>query len=200
MNQLLNKARGLYIDRQRIALAGFLIMFTTIFYLFYSNGIDSIVEPPSDWFSGGWVQGGFEVVVSFNTVGFFLTFSVMVFFYAFWNWAFMPGPAATFTRSVLQGVFGFNTKITQLLGKHFRVYLTDEEYVDVKCRIKEPGSGEWFVYQLTSPVIHSEKGNEIALRHGMAFKKNRLTTWVTHDELHLRTILLAKALRIANRQ
>ena len=174
-------------------------MFTTIFYLFYSNGIDSIVEPPSDWFFGGWAQG-VEVVLSFNTVGFFLTFSVMVFFYAFWNWAFMPGPAATFTRSVLQGVFGFNTKITQLLGKHFRVYLTDDEYVNVKCRIKEPVSGEWFVYQLTSPMIHSENGKEIALRHGMAFRKNRLTTWVTHDELHLRTILLAKALRIANRQ
>jgi hypothetical protein len=199
MNQLLNKARGLYIDRQRIALAGFLIMFTSILFLFYSNGIDSIVEPPIDWEPTGWSQG-ITVIASFNTVGFFLTFSVMVFFYAFWHWAFMPGPAATYTTSVLHGVFGYDVKIVQLLGKRFRIYLSEAEFIDVRCRIKEQGSGEWFVYQLKSPIVQSTNSKEIALRHGMSLKENRFTTWVTHDELHHRTFLLAKAIAIANKQ
>ncbi len=198
MDKLLNKARGLYIDRQRIALAALIAMYAASFILFYSNGIDSILkDPPIDWIPAGWAQG-FEVVASFNTVGFFLAFSVMMFFYAFWHWAFMPSPAVTYTISILKGVFGQKSKITQSLGKRFRVYVSDTEFIDVKCRIREQESGEWFVYKLTSPIISSEKREDIALRHGMAVRNNRFTTWVAHDELHHRSILLAKAISLAS--
>jgi hypothetical protein len=196
MNQLLKSAQGLYIDKQRIALAALIAIFSITFVLFYSNGIDVIVEEPPI-LPAGWAEG-WSVVASFNTVGFFLAFSVMVFFYAFWSWAFMPAPATAYTIGVLQGVFGPKVKITQSIGKRFKVHLGEDRYILLRCKIKEQGSGDWFVYRLTSHEIMRADKDIIAMRHGMSIRNNRFTTWVSHDELHSRSLLLAKAIAIAS--
>ncbi len=196
MDNLLKRAQGLYMDRQRIALAAILVVFSITFVLFYSNGIHEIGNVPADWIPAGWGQG-IEVIASFNTVGFFLAFSVMVFFYAFWSWAFMPSPAAAYTMGVLRGVFGPKAKITTSIGRRFRVSLSDDEFIDIRCRVKEQGSNNWFVYKFTSHKMSSTNLEEIALRHGMSAKEGRFTTWISHDELHHRSILFAKAIAIA---
>lgn len=195
MDRLLEQARALYVDRQRIALAATIVMFSVTFYLFYSPGIYAIPSEPPVW-PPGWVQG-FRIVYSFNTVGFFLAFSIMVFVYAFWCWAFLPLPAVNYTMAVLRGVFGPNAKIGQLSGKRFRVSLTETTWIDYACRIKEQGSGKWFAYRLTSSPVFSLHLDEIAMRHGMSVKNNRLGAWVYCDELHQTSILLAGALSLA---
>ncbi|UCE09332.1 MAG: hypothetical protein JSW61_10170 [Candidatus Thorarchaeota archaeon] len=195
MDRLLKRAQGLYLDRQRIALSAFMVVFVVTLYMFYSPGIVGIAEPP-EWFPPGWSEG-LEVVASFNTVGFLLAFAVMVFAYGFWQWAFLPTPAVSYTRTVLAGIFGRGAKVTQTIGKRFRVFLDGDAYVDVTCRIRGQGSGNWFAYRLTSSPISRTDAEDIALRHGMSVKKGRFTTWISNEELHSRTLLLAKAMYLA---
>lgn len=193
MDSLLIRAKGLYIDRQRIALATLSIVFTITFYVFYSPGIYTIVDGVPQAAPYGLVQG-FEIVYSFNTVGFFLAFSIMVFAYAFWSWAFLPTPAVSYTMGVLKGIAGPNTKIVHPFGKKFRIYFGQEEWVDVRCRIKGNGPEEWFLYRLESSRIYNPNLENIALRHGMSVSDDRFVTWVSNDELHSRTILMSKAI------
>jgi len=196
MDRLLEHAKSLYADRQRVALAAMMIAFSVTLYLFYSPGIYAIPAEPPIQLPPGWVQG-FEIVYSFNTVGFFLAFAVMVFMYAFWSWAFLPTPAVNYTSAVLRGIFGPRSPIAQSIGKRFRVVLNEKTWIDLTCHIKEQGSGAWFVYKLTSSPLRTSHLEEIALRHGFGTKDGRLTTWVSSDELHSRSILLAKAMALA---
>jgi hypothetical protein len=196
MDRLLEQARALYLDRRRIALAAMIVIFSVTFYLFYSPGIYAIPsEPPA--LPPGWVQG-FRIVYSFNTVGFFLASSIMVFVYAFWCWAFLPIPAVNYTIAVLRGVFGPGARISQLIGKRFKVLLTQTKWMDLTCQIKEHGSGMWFVYTLTSSPMSSRNLSDIAMRHGMSVLNNRLNAWVSSDELHQRSILMARAMSLAS--
>ena len=197
MDSLLISAKGLYKDRQRIALATLMIVFSIALYAFYTPGIYSISSDFPDWISGGWAQG-FEIVYSFNTVGFFLAFAIMAFAYAFWSWAFLPTPATAFTIGVLKGVFGSDTNIKQTIGKKFHITTSEGIEVDVKCRIKDHGTDDWFVYQLQSNEITSEDAHSIALRHGFSLIQNRISSWVSHDELHSRSLLLLKAIQMVS--
>jgi hypothetical protein len=196
MDRLLEQARALYADRQRIALAAMIVVFSVTVYLFYSPGIYSIPSAPPVW-PPGWVQG-FYIVYSFNTIGFFLAFSIMVFVYAFWSWAFLPIPAVNYTIAVLRGVFGPSVRIRQLVGKRFKILLTDKMWIDLVCHIKEHGSGMWFVYRVTSSPMKSPTLDDIAMRSGMSVIHSRLTAWVNDDELHQRSILLARAMSLAS--
>ncbi|MHA2140037.1 MAG: hypothetical protein ACXADC_18325 [Candidatus Thorarchaeota archaeon] len=194
MDQLLMKARALYKDREKIAFSALLIAGTVAFYLFYSSGIIGLTPP--DWFPRGWTQG-FEVVASLNTMGFFLAFALMVFAYSFWSWAFLPSPAAIYTRGVLRGILGSNVIIKQSIGKRFKVIFEDGRYINVSCRIKEPGGG-WFLYRLASSKMSGNRLDSIALRHGMSLQDGHFTSSVTSDELHHRTLLLAKAMNLVS--
>ena len=196
MDKLLVLSKGLYKDRQKIALATMMIIFTFAFYVFYSPGIYGLgTEPPAD-FPIGWTQG-FEVVYSFNTVGFFLAFALMAFAYAFWSWAFLPTPAVTYTMGILRGIFGRSANIKQSFGKRFKINLDSGAQITLTCRLREQGSGDWFVYRLESSIIQGKDVEDIALRHGMSMKKNRFVSWVGNDELHGRMLLLAKAISIS---
>ena len=67
MNQMLNRAKGLYIDRQRIALASMIIIFSISLYLFYGLEIlCSIILPPERFPNG--IVLGVEVVFALNTI------------------------------------------------------------------------------------------------------------------------------------
>ncbi|MHA1247059.1 MAG: hypothetical protein ACTSPE_07005 [Candidatus Thorarchaeota archaeon] len=193
MDRMLRRARALYQDRQRIALAALLVAFAATSYVFYHAPILKLGSEPPASLPQGWVEG-FEVVYSFNTVGFVLAISLMIFFYAFWTWAFLPKPAVDYTVAILQGIFGRRAKIRQYVGKKFRVFLGANRFVEVACRIRSPGSGEWFLYRIESSPIDSEGLQDIALRHGMHVHDGRLQTWVSNDELHHRLVLLASAL------
>ncbi|MFW9849210.1 MAG: hypothetical protein ACFFF4_08715 [Candidatus Thorarchaeota archaeon] len=193
MDNLLVRAKGLYIDRQRIALATIMIVFTVTFYVFYSPGIYTLVEGVPQQIQYGSVQG-IEIVYSFNTIGFFLAFSVMVFAYALWSWAFLPEPAVSYTLGVLKGIFGSKVKVKHRFGKRFSVTLDYGVDVNITCRIKGEGPEEWFVYRLESSTISRENIEEIALRHGMSVSEGRLVTWVSNEELHSRTILMGTAI------
>jgi hypothetical protein len=195
---LLKQARALYKDRIRIALAALIIVFSFAFYLFYSPGIISLgATPPDGVIPSGWTQG-FEVVASVNTLGFFLAVMLMTFIFRFWSWAFLPGPASTYTLSILKGILSSNSTIKHTFGKRFRVTLENGLQFDVKCRIKEKGTDEWFVYRLVSAQLHNEQLNNIALRHGFGVKKDRLVANISNDELHHRTFLLTKAMMMAS--
>ncbi|MHA2003586.1 MAG: hypothetical protein ACW960_05700 [Candidatus Thorarchaeota archaeon] len=193
MDQLLRKAGALYKEREKIAVSALLIAGTVAFYLFYSPGIFDLAPP--DWFPRGWIQG-FEVVASFNTIGFILALALMVLAYSFWTWAFLPSPAAIYTMGVLRGILGPDAIIKQTIGKKFRVMLESGSHVDVSCRIKGPG-GDWFHYQLTSSKMEGENLESIAFRHGMSFQDGYFTSHVSSEELHSRTLLLAKAMMLA---
>ena len=196
MDRLLMQAKGLYADRQKIALAALLIVFSITLFLFYSPGIYGFgVEPPS-WFPDGWSQG-LEVVVSFNTVAFFLAFSLMVFAYGFWSWAFLPSPATNYTLGVLRGIFGSDVNIKQRIGKQFKVLLSDEKFIDITCRIRGSGNGDWFIYHLVSSPMGNGALKNVALRHGFSLKKGRISSWISNEELHSRTLLLVKAMTLA---
>jgi len=191
---LLKQARALYKDRLRIALAAFIFVFAITFYLFYSPEIITLgAVPPSAVTPNGWTQG-FAVVASVNTIGFFSAIALMTLIFRFWSWAFLPGPASTFTLAVLRGILGSQTTIKPSLGKRFRVTLDNGLQFDVNCRIKEKDSGEWFAYRLVSTKWQSDELRNIALRHGFGVKDNRLVANVSNDELHLRTFLLTKAI------
>jgi hypothetical protein len=195
---LLKQARALYKDRIRIVLSLILIAFTATFYILYSGRIDSLI--PRDPFApdtGGWTAG-FSVIASFNTFGFLIAIALMAAGYKFWTWAFLPSPATTYTLAVLQGIFGDRVNIKQILGKRFRVTLEDNSGFDIRCRIHDRGAEEWFLYRLTSIQFETENLHNIALRHGFGVKNGRFVATVSNDELHHRTILLAKALTLAS--
>ena len=193
---LLKQAQALYNDRLRIALAAFIFVFAITFYLFYSPEIITLgAVPPVDVTPIGWTQG-FAVVASVNTIGFFTAIALMALIFRFWSWAFLPGPASTFTLAVLRGILGSQTTIRHTLGKRFRVTLENGLQFDVNCRIKEKDTGEWFAYRLISSKLQSDRLKNIALRHGFGVKDNRLVANVSNDELHQRTFLLAKAMMI----
>ncbi|MFX0053360.1 MAG: hypothetical protein ACFFAX_09075 [Promethearchaeota archaeon] len=190
MDELLTNARALYKEREKIAFSAILIVGTISFYLFYSPGIFDLTPP--EIFSDGWIQG-FEVIASYNTIGFFLALCLMVLAYSFWTWAFLPSPATIFTEGVLRGILGADVTIKQSIGKNFRVLLDDDRYIDVNCLIKG-ADGDWFNYRLTSSRLLGDNLEAIALRHGMSVKGSRLTSHVSNEELHARTLLLAKAM------
>ena len=197
MDSLLVRAKGLYVDRQRIALATVMIVFTVTFYVFYSPGIYTLVEGIPHQIQYGSVQG-IEIVYSFNTIGFFLAFSIMVFAYAVWSWAFLPSPAVSYTLGVLKGIFGPSVKIKHGIGKRFSLTLDNGVDVNITCRIKGDGPEEWFMYRLESSKFESPNLEKIALRHGMSVSDGRLVTWVSNDELHSRTLLMGNAISMAS--
>jgi hypothetical protein len=190
MDELLTNARALYKEREKIAISALLIVGTIAFYLFYSPGIFDLAPP--EMFPDGVIQG-FEVIASYNTIGFFLAVLLMVLAYGFWTWAFLPSPAAIYTEGVLRGILGPEVTINQSIGKSFRVLLEGDRYIDVSCRIKGT-NGNWFNYRLTSSKLHFDSLETIGLRHGMSVKDGRLTSRVSNEELHARTLLLAKAI------
>ena len=194
---LLKQARALYKDRLRIALAAFIVVFSITFYLFYNPEIISIgAVPPVGW-NQGWTQG-FAVVASVNTIGFCLSVVLIVLIFRFWSWAFLPGPALTYTLAILKGILGTKTTIRHTYGKKIRVTLENGLQFDVNCRIKEKGTDEWFVYRLVSTQLHCDQLRNIALRHGFGVKNDRLVASISNDELHHRTFLLTKAMMLAS--
>ena len=201
-DMLLKQARVLYKDRLRIASAAILLVFTATFFLFYSPGVITLGQTPPTGTPGpiaidsAWTQG-FAVVASVNTVGFLSAVALMVLIFKFWSWAFLPGPATTYTLAILKGILGPKTTIRNSLGKRFRVILENGVHFDVKCSIKEKNSDEWFVYRLISAQLQCAQLRNIALRHGFNVKDNRLVASVSNDELHHRTFLLTKAILIA---
>jgi hypothetical protein len=170
-----------------------MIVFTVTFYVFYSPGIYTLVEGTPTQPTYGSVQG-IEIIYSFNTIGFFLAFSVMVFAYALWTWAFLPSPALSYTLGVLRGIFGSSVSIRQRIGKRFTILLHSGIELCIKCRIKGEGPEDWFVYRLESSRFDDSNLENIALRHGMSVSDGRLVTWVTNDELHSRTLLMGTAI------
>ncbi|TFH04654.1 MAG: hypothetical protein E4H14_14295 [Candidatus Thorarchaeota archaeon] len=202
-DMLLKQARALYKDRLRIALAAILLVFTVTFFLFYSPEIITLgLTPPNDPTGpvapfSAWTQG-FAVVASVNTIGFLSAVALMVLIFKFWSWAFLPGPASTFTLAILKGILGSKTTIRHSLGKRFRVTLENGLQFDVKCSIKEKDTNEWFVYRLVSAQLQCAQLRNIALRHGFSVKDNRLVASVSNDELHHRTFLLTKAIMMAS--
>ena len=194
-NELLKQARALYKDRLRIAMSA-LIIVVFLSFLFFFRFSDFVI-PPSEGFPSGWTQG-LSVVTSLNSVGFLLSILMMFLIYQFWSWAFLPGPAMTYTYGILQGILGPNAKIKHIIGKRFRVTLEDGLQFEVSCRIKDKSSGEWFLYRLMSPRFVNKNLRDIALRHGFGVKHNRMVANVSNDELHHRTLLLAKAITIVS--
>ncbi|MBN2230951.1 MAG: hypothetical protein JW779_15305 [Candidatus Thorarchaeota archaeon] len=197
---LLKQARALYKDRIRIVLSTLLIIFAVTFYIFYSPNVLGLRPDPPNTLPGGWIQG-LEVVTSFNTIGFLIALALMVLTFRFWSWAFLPGPASTYTLSILEGILGPKTSVKQLIGKRFRITLDNGLQFDVACLIKEKGTDEWFTYRLSSKIVQGNDVDDfrkIALRHGLSFKNHRFVTSVSSDELLNRTFLFTKALLIAN--
>ncbi len=197
MDRLLLQARGLYADGRRTAVAAMAVVLAVTTVLFYSGGLQVIETEPLPWAPPGWTQG-LEVVTSFNTVLFFLAFSLMVFFYAFWSWAFLPSPAVLYTVGVLRGIFGETARIVHRMGRRFRVHLDADRYVDVVCRVRDHASGEWFVFELRSSPVMCSHSQEIAMRHGMRLDRGCFATRVSHDELHHRTLLMTRALALCH--
>jgi len=196
-DMLLKQARALYKDRLRIALAALIVVFSITFYLFYNPEIVSIgAIPPVGW-NQGWTQG-FAVVASVNTIGFCLSVALILLIFRFWSWAFLPGPALTYTLAILKGILGTNTTIRHSYGKKVRVTLENGLQFDVNCRIKEKGTDEWFVYRLVSTQLKCAQLRNIALRHGFGVKDDRLVASISNNELHHRTFLLTKAMMLAN--
>jgi hypothetical protein len=194
---LLKQARALYKDRLRIALSAMLIVFTITFYLFYNHAISGYgLAPPSEY-PHGFTQG-LEVVASFNTIGFIISIVLMALVFRFWSWAFLPGPATTFTLAVLEGILGPKISIRQVLGKRFKVTLENGMQFEVSCKTKDRGIDEWFKFRLISSPLEGQHLREIALRHGFAFKNSRFVATVSSEELHQRTFLLTKAMMLVN--
>jgi len=190
---LLKQARALYKDRLRIALSTMLIVFTATFYLFFNQAINWNGDPGQFQNPRGSTQG-IEVASTFNTIGFLISIILMVLFFRFWSWAFLPGPASTYTLGVLAGILGPNASIRQIIGKRFRVTLENGMQFDVICKTKDRAAEEWFNYRLITDTLVGEGLREIALRHGFTLQDNRFVATVSSDELHQRTFLLTKAM------
>jgi len=195
MDYHLKKARALYRDRERIALSALLVVAAVAFFLFYSSGIH-VLPPPPQWFPEGWASG-FEVVASFNTLGFLLSLALMLLAYGVWSWAFLPSPAVTYTMGVLRGIFGSKVEIKHSIGRRFRVFLDGGLHIDIACKIKDPDTGEWFLYRLVSSPMEADNLADVALRNGMSVSKGRFASWVSNDEFHHRILLMAKAMSMA---
>ncbi|MFX0045137.1 MAG: hypothetical protein ACFE8Z_04765 [Candidatus Hermodarchaeota archaeon] len=198
MDYHLKKARALYRDRERIALSALLAVAAIAFFIFYSSGIH-VIPPLPDWIRAlpeGWASS-FAVVASFNTLGFLLSVALMLLAYGIWSWAFLPSPAVIYTMGVLRGVFGSKVQIKQSIGKRFRVFLNGGLYIDIACKIKEPDTGEWFLYRLVSSPMEGHDLINIALRNGMSFSEGHFSSWVSNDEFHHRIMLMAKAMSMA---
>ncbi|MFX1579599.1 MAG: hypothetical protein ACFFBJ_08105 [Promethearchaeota archaeon] len=193
-NELLLEAKALYKDRIRIALSAFIIVFSISFFVYYTSGITGLGETQP---STGWTQS-LQVVAAFNNVGLLIAVALMILAFRFWSWAFLPGPASLFTMSILRGILGPNAIIRQTIGKRFRVTLENGLSFNVNCYVQEKGTDEWFTYRLISSELHNDDLRNIALRHGFSLKESRFVASVSNDELHHRTILLAKAMMIAN--
>jgi len=193
MDCLLKDAQGLYISRQRITIATLMIIFTVVLHSFYSSGIYGFGATFPEGVPASWKEI-FDVVVSLNTVAFFLAFSLIVFAYGLWSWAFFPSPAVSYTVAALRGLFGQNVRIKHSIGKRFRVFLESGRHIDVRCRIKKASSEDWLGYRFTSCPLTGNNLHSVALRHGMSSKDGRFTTWIEHDELHHRALLMAKAI------
>lgn len=193
MDCLLKHARGLYINMQRITIVSLMVIFIVAFYSLYSIGIYELGATPPEWFPAGLMEI-FDVVVSLNTVAFFLAFSLIVFAYGLWSWAFFPSSAVSYTQAAFRGLFGQNVRIKQSIGKRFRVFLESGKHIDVRCRVQEVRSGDWFVYRFTSCPLTGNSLHSVAMRHGMSSRKGRFTTTIGHDELHHRGLLMAKAM------
>ncbi|MFW9976117.1 MAG: hypothetical protein ACFFDQ_12675 [Candidatus Thorarchaeota archaeon] len=194
-NELLLEARALYKDRIRIALSAFIIVFSITFFVYYTTGIaglGTITTPPEG------VAQGLLVVAAFNNVGLIIAVVLMVLAFRFWSWAFLPGPASLFTMSVLRGILGPKTIIKQSIGKRFEVTLETGLSFKINCYIQEKGTDDWFSYRLISEKLRNENLRNIALRHGFAVKDNRFQASISNDELHHRTLLMAKAIMTAD--
>jgi hypothetical protein len=194
---LLKQARALYRDRLRIALSTMIIVFSVTFYLFFNSAITGYgATPPND--IPRVITQGLEVVTSFNTLGFLLSVFLMALVFRFWSWAFLPGPATTYTLTVLEGILGPKVRIKQTLGKRFKVTLENGMQFDVSCKTKDRGSNEWFSYRLVTAPLDGDRLREIALRHGLSLKDNRFVATISSEELHQRTFLLTKAMMMTN--
>jgi hypothetical protein len=194
---LLKQARALYRDRLRIALSAMLIVFTITFYLFIDYAMSGYgLTPPSEYPPG--LTQGLEVVATFNTVGFIISIVLMVLVFRFWSWAFLPGPASTYTLAVLSGILGPKASVRQTIGKRFKVTLEDGLQFEVICKTKDRAADEWFSYRLLSCPLEGKNLREIALRHGFALRDNRFVATISSEELHQRTFLLTKAMKLAS--
>ncbi len=194
-NELLLEAKALYKDRIRIALSAFIIVFSITFFVYYTTGIAGLgtITPPPDG-----VAQGLLVVAAFNNVGLIIAVVLMVLAFRFWSWAFLPGPASLFTTSVLRGILGPKTIIKQSIGKRFEVILENGSSFKINCYIQEKETDDWFSYRLISSKLRNGNLRNIALRHGFAIKDNRFMASISNDELHHRTLLMAKAMMIAD--
>jgi hypothetical protein len=192
-NELLLEAKALYKDRIRIALSAFIIVFSFTFFVYYTTGIAGI----GDHIGGGGITQGLQVVAAFNNFGLIVAVALMVFAFRFWSWAFLPGPASLFTMSVLKGILGPCAIIQQSIGKRFKVTLDNGLSFSLRCSIEEKGTDEWFTYRLMSNKLQKGNLRDVALRHGFSLKGNRFVASVSNDELHHRTLLLAKAMIVA---
>ncbi|RLI54138.1 MAG: hypothetical protein DRO87_10620 [Candidatus Thorarchaeota archaeon] len=193
-DSLLKQAKSLYQDRIRIVLSLLIIGVTVTVYVFYSSGIVALIQ---DSTPQGWTAG-LEVVVSYNTFGFALALILMVLGYRFWTQAFLPSPATVYTLGVLRGILGPRASIKMTLGRRFRVTLPDGSGFVLRCTIHDRGSNEWFLYHVVSTEINTPDIRSLALRHGFGVENRRLIGTVSHEELHARTALLAKALSLAS--
>ncbi|MFX1484114.1 MAG: hypothetical protein ACFFCP_13115 [Promethearchaeota archaeon] len=194
-NKLLQEAKALYKDRIRIVLSALIIVFSIVFFLYYTAGMAGLgqIEGPEPG-----ISLGLQVVASFNNVGLIIAIVLLAVVFKFWSWAFLPGPASLYTLSVLRGILGSSAVVKQLIGKRFEVILDSGASFSVSCRIKEKGSDEWFSYRLVSSRVNNANLRDIALRHGFTATHNKFVANVSHDELHHRTILLTTALMMAS--
>jgi hypothetical protein len=193
-NELLLEAKALYKDRIRIALSAFIIIFSITFFFYYTTGIAGLGETT---LSGNGITQGFQVVAAFNNVGLIIAVALMVIAFRFWSWAFLPGPASLFTMSVLKGILGPYAIIQQGIGKRFKVTLNNGLSFSLSCSIQEKGTDDWFSYRLMSNKLQNGNLRDVALRHGFSLKGNKFVASVSNDELHHRTLLLAKAMMVA---
>jgi len=194
-NELLLEAKALYRDRIRIALSAFIIVFSITFFVYYTTGIAGLGTIPQSTSSG--ITRGLEVVAAFNNVGLAIGIVLMIGAFHFWSWAFLPGPASLFTLSVLRGILGPGATIKQTIGKRFKIALGSGASFNISCSIQEKGTDDWFSYRLVSSDLQNGNLRNVALRHGFTLKGSRFVANVSNDELHHRTILLAKAMSIA---
>jgi hypothetical protein len=194
-NELLLEAKALYKDRIRIIQSALIIVFSITFYLYYTSGIAGLENNAGP--SSG-ISLGFEVVAAFNNVGLLIAVVLMVLAFRFWSWAFLPGPASLFTMSTLRGILGPNSIIRQTIGKQFRITLDNGLSFNINCFVQDRETDDWFSYRLVSSELQNGNLRDVALRHGFFVKGNRFVANVSNDELHHRTILLTKAMMIAN--
>ncbi|MFW9816762.1 MAG: hypothetical protein ACFFEW_12600, partial [Candidatus Thorarchaeota archaeon] len=199
MDKLLQEAKALYKDRIRIVLSALIIVFSITFFLYYTSGLArlGIGEGPERTEPLAPSTSGLMLMTSFNNVGLIVAVGLLVVVYKFWSWAFLPGPATLYTLSVLKGILGPKAVVKQTIGKRFKITLENGMTFGINCQIQIEGTDEWFSYRLVSAEIENADLRNIALRHGFSTSKKRIVGNVSNDELHHRTLLLAKAMMMA---